>query len=282
MTIGNIPKDIRRKPSQRAQILIGYIPTTSFQGITNKAARKRAQANLFHACMEKVLAPIQPYGERGIAMKTADGIWHRCHPIFAVYVGDYPEQCLVTCTYQGRCPKCLVPHDQLGESRAFPPRADTDAIDVYCLADDDVHLFHRACRERGLKPVYHPFWQSLPLADVFQSITPDILHQLLQGIVRHLITWLSSPTIFGSNAIDTRCRVLPRNHNIGTFPKGITTLFRASGKEHKDMCRVLLGLIIGLRLPGGQVPSHVVKAVRAILDFICVTSGLLVSCAVIP
>ena len=37
------------------------------------------------------------------------------------------------------------------------------------------------------------------------------------------------------------------------------------------MCRVLLGLIIGLRLPGGQVPSRVVKAVRAILDFIYYT-----------
>jgi hypothetical protein len=34
------------------------------------------------------------------------------------------------------------------------------------------------------------------------------------------------------------------------------------------MCRVLLGLIIGLPLPGGQVASRVVKAVRAILDFV--------------
>ena len=268
MTIGNIPKDIRRKPSRHVQILIGYIPTTSFQGITNKAARKCAQANLFHACMENILAPIKPYGERGIAMMTADGIWRRCHPIFAVFVGDYPEQCLVTCTYQGRCPKCLVPHDQLGESIDFPPRANADANDVYCLAEIDVQRFHRACREAGLKPVYHPFWQSLPFVDIFQSITPDILHQQLQGIVRHLITWLSSPTVFGSNAIDTRCRVLPRNHNIAPLPKGITTLSRVSGKEHKDMCRVLLGLIISLCLPGGQVPSRVVKAVRAILDFI--------------
>jgi hypothetical protein len=268
MTIGNIPKDTRRKPSRRAQILIGYIPTTSFQGVTNKAARLRAQANLFHACMEKVLAPIRPYGETGIAMMTADGIWRRCHPIFAVFVGDHPEQALVTCTYQGRCPKCKVLRDQLGEFGEFPPRARTDAIDLYHLADDDVYQFHRACREAGLKPVYHPFWQSLPFADVFQSITPDILHQLLQGIVRHLVTWLSSLTVFGSNAIDTRCRVLPPNHALGSFPKGITLLSRPSGKEHKDMCRVLLGLIIGLPLPGGQVASRVVKAVRAILDFV--------------
>ncbi len=34
------------------------------------------------------------------------------------------------------------------------------------------------------------------------------------------------------------------------------------------MCRVLLGLIISLPLPGGQAPSHIIKAVRTILDFV--------------
>ena len=268
LTIGNIPKDIRRKPSRRAQILIGYIPTTSFPGITNKSAQIRAQANLFHACMEMALAPIQKYGERGIPMMTADGVWRRCHPIFAVFIGDHPEQALVTCTYQGRCPKCQVSRDQTGEYGEFPLRIHTDAVDIYHLADDDVYKFHKACKAAGIKPVYHPFWQSLPFADVYQSITPDVLHQLLQGIVRHIVTWLSHPTVFGSNAINTRCHILPPNHHIAVFPKGITSLARVSGKEHKDMCRILLGLIVGLPLSGGQVPSRVVKAVRAILDFV--------------
>ena len=268
MTIGNIPKDIRRKPSRRAQILIGYIPTTSFEGITNKSARRRAQANLFHACMEMALAPIKPYGETGIAMMTADGIWRRCHPIFAVFIGDHPEQALVTCTYQGRCPKCQLSRDETGEYRDFPLYTHTNAVDIYRLADDDVYKFHKACKAAGLKPVYHPFWQTLPFADVFQSITPDILHQLLQGIVRHIVTWVSSPTVFGSNAIDTRCRVLPPNHNIGVFRKGISLLSKVTGKEHKDICRILLGLIVGLRLPGGHMPLRVIKAVRAILDFV--------------
>ena len=45
-------------------------------------------------------------------------------------------------------------------------------------------------------------------------------------------------------------------------------LSHLSGKDHKNICCVLLGLIIGLPLPGGQVSSHVIRAVRALLDFL--------------
>ena len=199
---------------------------------------------------------------------SADGIWRRCHPIFAVFVGDYPEQALVTCTYNGHCPKCLVSRKQIGEFRSFPPCTTSDAMKTYRLADGDVHVFHKACCEAGLKPVFHPFWESLPFADIFLSITPDILHQLLQGVVKHVVAWLTSPTVFGSVVINARCRSLPPNHHIRLFMNGITMLSRVSGQEHKNMCSILLGLIIDLPLPGGHAPSRVVKAVRALLDLL--------------
>jgi hypothetical protein len=50
MTIGNIPKDIRRKPSRQGYILIGYLPITRLDHITVAAARRRAVANLYHVC----------------------------------------------------------------------------------------------------------------------------------------------------------------------------------------------------------------------------------------
>jgi hypothetical protein len=78
------------------------------------------------------------------------------------------------------------------------------AIDTYCLADEEVRVFHAACRNTGLKPIYHPFWESLPLADIFLSITPDVLHQLLQGIMKRSIGWLID--IFGLAEINARCR----------------------------------------------------------------------------
>ncbi|KAH9027968.1 hypothetical protein EDB85DRAFT_2074700 [Lactarius pseudohatsudake] len=246
MSIGNIPKDIRRKPSCSAQMLLGYIPTSKLEGITNRAARRRALANMFHSCMEMILDPIRLPGE----------------------TGDYPEQTLVTCTFNGRCPKCLVPRDQLGEYNRFPPRDHVEAIDTYLLADEDIGGFHAACRSGGLKPVYHPFWRSLPLADVFLSITPDILHQLLQGVMKYIVSWLTNPAVFGPVAINARCQLVPPHHHTTLFPKGITTLSRVTGKEHKDMCRILMGLIVDLPLPGGQLPARVVRAVHAILDFL--------------
>jgi Plavaka transposase len=266
LTIGNVPKQIRRKVSCHAQILLGYIPPTKLLGISNKAGRRRALANLFHACMRDVLGPISSYGETGLEMMSGDGVWRRCHPIFATFVGDYPEQGLVTCTYYGRCPKCTVPPNQLGEYESFPPRVQSGVLDTYGLADGDIHAFHLACRVAGMKPIYHPFWETLPLTDIFFSITPDILHQMLQGMVKHIVSWLVH--IFGAAAINARCHAIPPNHNLRIFMKGITSLAQVSGSEHKKICKFLLGLVIDLPVPGGQGSVRITRAVRALMDFL--------------
>ncbi len=97
---------------------------------------------------------------------------------------------------------------------------------------------------------------------------PDVLHQLLQGVMKHLIAWVSKPSIFGRQCIDARCRLMPPNHQTVLFPRGITSHSRVSGKEHKDMCRILLGLIVDLQLPNGASSARVLKAVRGLLDFL--------------
>ena len=75
LTIGNIPKQIRQKPSRHAQILIAYLPTSKLEGITNQVGQRRTMANLYHFCMDLILSPITAYGETGVAMMSGDGIW---------------------------------------------------------------------------------------------------------------------------------------------------------------------------------------------------------------
>ncbi|KAH8988112.1 hypothetical protein EDB92DRAFT_1817732 [Lactarius akahatsu] len=251
LSIGNIPKDIRSKPTQQAQMLMGYIPATQLKQITNQAARRRALGNLFHSCMCKLLNPIESYGVTGIAMATGDGIWYRCHPILATFIGDYPKQLLVTCTYNGKCPKCTVPRGELGTDTRFPLRNFGAAV--------------VRCHDAGLKPTYHPFWERLPYANIFLSITPDILHQLHQGVLKHLVRWLAA---LRSGEIDARCSRLPPNHNARYFHKGITWLSKLTGKEHKDIARIILGVVVDLSLPGVQSSARLTRAVRALLNFI--------------
>jgi hypothetical protein len=128
---------------------------------------------------------------------SGDGIWRRYHPILANFIGDYPEQILVTCTYYGECPKCEVPRNELGDYRSLPMRNFDQAVKTYVLADSNIRAFNATCCENGLKPIYYPFWERLPLVNIFLSITLDVLHQLLQGVMKHLIAWLSRPEVFG-------------------------------------------------------------------------------------
>ena len=100
-------------------MLVGYIPTTKLEGMTNQAARRRALANLFHFCMQTLLNPIAAYSEGSVPMMSGDRVWRQCHPVFASFIGDYPEQALITCTFSGRCPKCVVPLDQMGKFTRF-------------------------------------------------------------------------------------------------------------------------------------------------------------------
>ena len=267
MTIGNIPKDVCRKPSHHAHILLGYLPMTKLDHITNKASRHQTLANLFHVCMSQILEPLETVGTDGLPMVSGDGVICQIHPILTVYIGDYPEQVLVTSVKTGECPTCPVPCGSLGDSQDY----DCHDLDEVLAALDsfetvDPHDYANACRDAGIKPIHHPFWQDLPYLHIFCSITPDILHQLYQGVLKHLLKWVKS--MFGVIKIDACCRRLPPNHNIRLFMKGISSLSRVSRQEHNQICHILLGLIVGLPLPNGQSPARLIRAVCGLLNFL--------------
>ena len=157
LIIGNIPKDICCKLSCHAQILIGYILTTKLAGIGSKVSHSHALTNLFHGCMGTVLDPISYHREAGVLMKSSDSVWQCCHPILAIFIGDYPEQGLMTCTYYSCCPKCKVPPGSLSKYKSFSSHFQSAVIDTYLLADGNTCVFHGRCWDAGLKPVYHPF-----------------------------------------------------------------------------------------------------------------------------
>ncbi|KAH9923403.1 uncharacterized protein BXZ73DRAFT_91440 [Epithele typhae] len=246
LTIGNLPKDIRRKPSRRGQILLAYLPTTKLEHVSIKAARSRIQANLYHACLGQILKPLRKL--------VGDGVVRRNHPILAVHIGDYPEQLLTTCCKSGECPQCDIDRNDVGATTdPNRPRRDVDLVlDALDVATSGTpREFVNACANARIKP-------HLPFVNIFRS-----LHQ---GVVKHVISWLK--VAYGTEEIDTRCRRMPPNHQIRVFMNGITGLQRVTGKEHAAICRFLLGLIVDLPLRDGFSPIRLVRAVRSILDFL--------------
>ena len=76
MTVGNIPKRLRRKPSQHACVLIAYLSVDkidrSAMGMSDQEHRIRVQ-RIFHEAMRVVLEPLIEAGKKGVEMISSDG-----------------------------------------------------------------------------------------------------------------------------------------------------------------------------------------------------------------
>ncbi|KAI6043565.1 hypothetical protein EDC04DRAFT_2866246 [Pisolithus marmoratus] len=168
-------------------------------------------------------------GKSGAYMTCANSTICWIFPILAAYVADYPEQCLVACCMENHCPLCKIE----------PNSREKNLQGQKCDKEESLDL---------LISVYPPFWMNLPHSDIFQVFTPDLLHQLHKGVFKeHLVKWCV--TIIGDEEMDTCFK---------------TTQW--TGKEHKEMEKVFLGLIAS-----GADPQ-LVQAMHAVTDFIFYSS----------
>lgn len=179
-------------------------------------------------------------------------------------------QVLVTLVKTGNCPICPVHRKRLGDPASVEkPRDSKPIIKALKKISKGPLAFSRACAAAGIKAVQEPFWQNLPFVNIYNSITPNILHQLYQGVLKHVVAWIRSAV--GDAEIDARCCRLPPNHHVQLFMKGITHLSRVTGTEHDQISKFLLSLVLDVQLPDGLSSKHLVRAVRAILDFVCLS-----------
>ena len=134
----------------------------------------------------------------------------------------------------GSCPICPAPRDDIGNwDSILEPRKTEEIINALNSIDKGAAEFTKTCADAGVKPVQCVFWKDLPFIEIYSSITPDILHQLYQGLLKHLIAWIWA--VCGTAKIDARCRRLPQNHHIRLFMKGICHLSRVTGTEHDQI-----------------------------------------------
>jgi hypothetical protein len=259
LTFRNISKSVCRKPKKRATVLLGYLPVDGFEYVENDDKRRRMKADLIHRSMEAMLKPLQKASEDGVDMWCADGRMHRIYPMVAAYIADWPEQNLMSCTSEGSCPVCSTKWQGRGDGAQPAPLRDRDetldAIRAYFNYNNKSEL-----TALSLKPVW-PWWAGLPQVKLAMCITPDLLHQLYQGVFKsHVVRWLQHWV--GVKKLDQRFASTTQAAGLTHFPRGISHVQQWTGRESKEMLKQTLPLVTG------DLTPEQAQLMSSVIDFI--------------
>jgi hypothetical protein len=69
---------------------------------------RRFRRQLFHSSLSKILSSFHPVIENPEVVECCDGHYRRAIWGVGPYIGDYPEQILLTCVVQGWCPRSAI------------------------------------------------------------------------------------------------------------------------------------------------------------------------------
>lgn len=190
-----------------------------------------------------------------------------CFLRVAAYLADNPEQLLINCAAGKNSPVTIASYDDLESDTPLPLR-DREwilgKIRQVCSTVDpsDILKYQEAAREEGLNGVHEPFWEVLPGYRPELCCAPDILHGLLRFWRDHILKWTIK--LVGEKELDARLRVLQPIVGIRQFSKGISHLSQWSGREDRELQRVLLAVTAG----APKMESRVVQCLRAFHDFL--------------
>ncbi|KZV82448.1 hypothetical protein EXIGLDRAFT_684827 [Exidia glandulosa HHB12029] len=265
MTLANIATEARLDVSSGAYILVGYLPTTSFDDCDLPGRVIRSlRLQIFHAAVRTVFAPLRAASHVGMELTSADGSVRMGYPVLAIGGLDHPEQCQHALARFGRaCPKCDAKKDDFSTNSMGTPRDPAETLRHlrHAMTLDTVTAVNDYLQELGLNFVDEPYWEGWAHVDIHEAIAPDILHQMYQGMLKHLVLWVGK--LVGEKELDARLKRVSPFFGLRHFEHGISKLQRVSGTEHKAIAAQLLACVAS-----ANVDKRVVRATRALLDFI--------------
>ncbi|CAG8738957.1 4030_t:CDS:1, partial [Acaulospora colombiana] len=263
--LGNIKSSVRNKPSNRAWVLVAYLPITHFEN--PKALQTTLQDRLFHQCVELVLSPLIAAGTGGVKMVDSCGHERDCFPRIAAYLADYPEQILVNVAAHRNSPTSTASYKDLGNDKPCPPRTQDWILNVIAevkasVDPSDLEAYQKAAKLRGLNGVDRPFWIDLPGYRPELCICPDILHGLHPFWRDHVLKWVIN--LVGIKELDARVKAVEPVIGMKHFKRGISHLSQWTGKEDRELQRILLAVIAG----APNIDTKTMTCLRAFHDFV--------------
>ncbi|KAI6009449.1 hypothetical protein F5J12DRAFT_905037 [Pisolithus orientalis] len=172
------------------------------------------------------------------------------------------EQVLLACIVQGWCAKCLAMRQELNSDVLYQSHEHAEAL----IEEFDLKTLWDAY---GIVGDIIPFTSHFPHANIYQLISPDILHQIIKEMFKdHLVKWVKSylKTVHGTtkaNAIlddiDQRIMAITPFTGLCHFPEG-HHFKQWTSNDSKVLMKVYLPAI------EGHVPTEILVHCNVLIE----------------
>ncbi|KAF8814457.1 hypothetical protein BYT27DRAFT_7219837 [Phlegmacium glaucopus] len=254
LLIGNIHNTVRRA-HRNAVVPIGFLAIPkSDRKYDNDPLFRKFKRQMYHATLATILKPLHPGMTEPVICCCPDGHHRRIIYDLAAFIADYPEQVTLAGTVSGWCPKCT----------ALPSDIDAFTDDLLETLDSKT-----LWDEYGIDDDILPFTHDFPRADIYEILTPDLLHQVIKGTFKdHLVTWVGEYLVIEHGEaraneilddIDRRISTAPLFPNLRRFPHG-RRFKQWTGDDLKALMKVYVSAV------AGHIPSDMTQAISSFLD----------------
>ncbi|KAF9790878.1 hypothetical protein BJ322DRAFT_998750, partial [Thelephora terrestris] len=264
LSVGNVHNRLRRAHKDTL-VLIGFLPIP-------KGTREDAKdelfrdfrRRLFHGCLTAVNSTVKPFMLTWDLVRCSDHHFHRVIYGLGPEITDYPEQSVAAGTVYGWCVTCEADPQNLDDPTA-ELRTQEKMFALLEAEDDDTLWFHH-----GMVSDFLPFTASFPRADIYELLSPDLLHQVIKGTFKdHLVTWVEEylKIVHGPSEgsrlldeIDHRISLVPLFPGLRRFKQG-RNFQQWTGNDSKAFMKVFTTTLEGI------VSVDIIKTLAAFLDF---------------
>jgi hypothetical protein len=278
LSLANINMRFRMKSSNHGFLLLVLLPVSNFIHPKSKICGE-LENRLIHECLDFILQPLKVAAQIGIMM--SDPLGYRWHVFtgLAAYIVDTPESTALSGVAGKTSSVTMASYKHFGDPFQHEPcMASTTIAQLQALEEVmnpwDVENYSKVALEKfRLNGVHWPFWQDWPMAEPSEFLTPEPLHHWHKMFWDHDAKWCIHAA--GANKIDFRFSILHPHMAYCHFKEGISKLKQVTGREHRDVHRYIVGIIVG------AVPKHFLIAVRALMDFRYLAQAPVISDAVL-
>ncbi|KAG9093482.1 hypothetical protein FRC06_011503 [Ceratobasidium sp. 370] len=280
-SLTNFDKSTRANTSENAWILVAYILKSKFTDIMStvqhrpKAVRSKIlgvlNRRLFHRCMEVITRPLRCPDPHLVV--DPEGYLRSVLYELAGYIADLEEQWLVAALGGQTCPYCTRDANHLGDPESGLPRTPADILRKIRKIKKDykaawgrspsIEEFLNLAGSEHLNGVDKPFWKSLPNLNIFNVLSPDLLHGFHKYFYDHIYRF--NRTGMGQDEYDARMRA--QVHFVGdrTFLHGVSHISQMTGIEHWLLERTHLPIVANAP---GVISETVTRATQGAMECI--------------